>query len=78
MKTAEQITKSEQKEIKRLKRMQGKGNSSKYFFVLLMLIAIVNILDKFGYEIQTDVCGNLICNKKTSSIGQKKRCCRVV
>lgn len=37
-----------------------------------MFHAIVNILDKFGYEIQTDVCGNLICNKKTSSIGQKK------
>ena len=46
MKTAEKITLKEQKEIKRLKKMQGRGDSSKYFFVLLMLIAIVNILDE--------------------------------
>ena len=41
MKTTEKITLSEQKEIKRLKKMQGRGSSSKYFFVLLMLIGLV-------------------------------------
>lgn len=60
MKTAEQITKSEQKEIKRLKRMQGKGNSSKYFFVLLMLIAIVNILDEVTSNLTVTVQSSFV------------------
>ena len=60
MKTAEQIAKSEQKEIKRLKRMQGRSNSSKYFFVLLMLIAIVNILDEVTSNLTVTVQSSFV------------------
>ncbi len=59
MKTAEQITQREQKEIKRLKRMQGRS-SSKYFFVLLMLIAIVNILDEVTSNLTVTVQSSFV------------------
>ena len=40
----------EKKEITKLSKMQNRSAGSKYFLVLLMLIAIVNILD--------EVCAN--------------------
>ena len=60
MKTTEKITLSEQKEINRLKKMQGRSNSSKYFFVLLMLIAIVNILDEVTSNLTVTVQSSFV------------------
>jgi MFS family permease len=60
MKTVEKITLNEQKEIKRLKKMQGRSNSSKYFLVLLMLIAIVNILDEVTSNLTVTVQSSFV------------------
>ena len=46
MKTAEKIIKNEKREVAKLKKMQVRYSGSKYFFILLLLIAIVNILDE--------------------------------
>ncbi len=59
MRTIEKITKTEQKQITRLKRMQTAG-SSKYFFVLLMLIAIVNILDEVTSNLTVTVQSSFV------------------
>ena len=59
MKTAEKIVLNEQREIKRLKRMQGRS-SSKYFFILLMLIAIVNILDEVTSNLTVTVQSSFV------------------
>ena len=60
MKTIEKTALSEQKEIKRLKKMQGRNDSSKYFFVLLMLIAIVNILDEVTSNLTVTVQSSFV------------------
>ena len=59
MKTTEKITKTEQKQITRLQKMQTNG-SSKYFFILLMLIAIVNILDEVTSNLTVTVQSSFI------------------
>ena len=59
MKTAEKITKTEQKQIVRLQKMQG-HSSSKYFIILLMLIAIVNILDEVTSNLTVTVQSSFI------------------
>ena len=59
MKTTEKIVKSEQKQITKLQKMQTRG-SSKYFFVLLMLIAIVNILDEVTSNLTVTVQSSFI------------------
>ncbi len=60
MKTADKITANEQREINRLKKMQGRSNSSKYFLVLLLLIAIVNILDEVTSNLTVTVQSSFI------------------
>lgn len=59
MKTVEKNTKAEQKQISRLKRMQT-GGSSKYFFILLILIAIVNILDEVTSNLTVTVQSSFV------------------
>ena len=59
MKTTEKITKTEQKQITRLQKMQGRS-SSKYFLILLMLIAIVNILDEVTSNLTVTVQSSFI------------------
>lgn len=59
MKTIEKITKTEQKQIAKLQKMQTRS-SSKYFFVLLMLIAIVNILDEVTSNLTVTVQSSFI------------------
>ena len=46
MKTAEKTLLKEKKEITKLSKMQNRSSGSKYFLVLLMLIAVVNIITK--------------------------------
>ena len=60
MKTTDKILLNEQKEIRRLKKMQGRGSSSKYFFVLLVLIAIVNILDEVTSNLTVTVQSSFV------------------
>ncbi len=59
MKTTEKITKTEQKQITKLQKMQNRS-SSKYFFILLMLIAIVNILDEVTSNLTVTVQSSFI------------------
>lgn len=59
MKTIEKINAQESREISRLKKMKT-GGSSKYFFVLLMLIAIVNILDEVTSNLTVTVQSSFI------------------
>lgn len=59
MKSTEQIVKNEQKQIVRLKKMQNRS-SSKYFFILLMLIAIVNILDEVTSNLTVTVQSSFV------------------
>lgn len=59
MKTVEKNTKAEQKQMSRLKRMQT-GGSSKYFFILLILIAIVNILDEITSNLTVTVQSSFV------------------
>ncbi len=51
---------NEQEEIKRLKRMQGRSKGNKYFLVLLMLIAIVNILDEVTSNLTVTVQSSFV------------------
>ena len=60
MKTIEKINAQESREISRLKKMQTRNSGSKYFFVLLMLIAIVNILDEVTSNLTVTVQSSFI------------------
>ncbi len=60
MKTAEKQAVSEQKQINRLKKMQSRSNSGKYFMVLLFLIAIVNILDEVTSNLTVTVQSSFV------------------
>ena len=58
--TTEKILKSEKKELARLGRMQNRSSGSKYFFVLLLLIAIVNILDEVTSNLTVTVQSSFV------------------
>ncbi len=60
MKTVEQIKKKESDTLSRLKKKQMRGTSSKYFFVLLFLIAIVNILDEVTSNLTVTVQSSFV------------------
>ncbi len=60
MKTKEAIIKKESKQLSSLKKMQQRGNSGKYFLVLLMLIAIVNILDEVTSNLTVTVQSSFV------------------
>ena len=60
MKTTEKITAKENREISRLKKMQNRNNNSKYFLILLMLIAIVNILDEVTSNLTVTVQSSFV------------------
>ena len=60
MKTAIQNIQKEEKELSRLRKVQSKGTSGKYFLVLLMLIAIVNILDEVTSNLTVTVQSSFV------------------
>ena len=60
MKTADQIKLREDKELSRLRKVQSKGTSGKYFLVLIMLIAIVNILDEVTSNLTVTVQSSFV------------------
>ena len=60
MKTAEKIIKSEKRELEKFKKMQLRNSGSKYFFILLLLIAIVNILDEVTSNLTVTVQSSFV------------------
>ena len=60
MKTAIQNIQKEEKELSRLRKVQSKGTSGKYFLVLIMLIAIVNILDEVTSNLTVTVQSSFV------------------
>lgn len=60
MKTTEKILKSEQNEITRLRKMQSRSSGSKYFLILLVLIAVVNILDEVTSNLTVTVQSSFV------------------
>lgn len=51
---------NEKKELARLNKMQSRSSGSKYFFILLMLIAIVNILDEVTSNLTVTVQSSFV------------------
>lgn len=60
MKTTEKILDSERRELSRLSKMQGRSTGSKYFFILLVLIAVVNILDEVTSNLTVTVQSSFV------------------
>ncbi len=60
MKTEEKIIQKEQREITRYRKMQKRSSGGKYFLVLLMLIAIVNILDEVTSNLTVTVQSSFV------------------
>ena len=60
MKTEEKILQKEKREIERLGKMQKRSSGGKYFLVLLILIAIVNILDEVTSNLTVTVQSSFV------------------
>ncbi len=60
MKTTEKTMRSEKRELARIQKMQNRSAGSKYFFVLLMLIAVVNILDEVTSNLTVTVQSSFV------------------
>ena len=60
MKTDVKIAEKESKQLSKLQKMQGRSLGSKYFFVLLILIAIVNILDEVTSNLTVTVQSSFV------------------
>ena len=60
MKSAEKIRCKETKEISRLSKMQNRSAGSKYFLVLLILIAVVYILDEVTSNLTVTVQSSFV------------------
>ncbi len=60
MKTEEKIVQKEQRELSRLGKMQKRSSGGKYFLVLIMLIAIVNILDEVTSNLTVTVQSSFV------------------
>lgn len=60
MKTAEKTIKNENRQLSRLKKMQGRSSGSRYFLILLVLIAIVNILDEVTSNLTVTVQSSFV------------------
>ncbi len=60
MKTKEKIMASEQKQLSKLQRITAKGNYAGYFFVLLFLIALVNIIDEVTSNLSVSVQSSFV------------------
>ena len=60
MKTADKIIKNENRQLAKLKKMQLRTAGSKYFLVLLVLIAVVNILDEVTSNLTVTVQSSFV------------------
>ena len=60
MKSGIKIAEKESKQLSKLKKMQNRSLGSRYFFVLLMLIAVVNILDEVTSNLTVTVQSSFV------------------
>ena len=60
MKTADKIINGEKRELARLQKMQSRSAGSRYFFILLALIAVVNILDEVTSNLTVTVQSSFV------------------
>ncbi len=60
MKSASEIIKKENRQLSNLKKIQSKGSSGKYFLVLLVLIAVVNIIDEVTSNLTVTVQSSFV------------------
>ena len=60
MKTTEKILQREKSQLARLQKMQNRSSGSKYFFILITLIAIVNILDEVTSNLTVTVQSSFV------------------
>lgn len=60
LKTTEKVIRSEQREVARLKKMENRSSGSRYFLILLILIAIVNILDEVTSNLTVTVQSSFV------------------
>ncbi len=60
MKTTEKVLQGEKLELERFKKMQNRSSGSRYFLILLILIAIVNILDEVTSNLTVTVQSSFV------------------
>ncbi|MBO5936327.1 MAG: hypothetical protein J6Q79_01785, partial [Clostridia bacterium] len=60
MKTKEKIIASEERELRKLKTRQSRGNYAGYFGMLLFLVAFVNILDEVTSNLSVSVQSSFV------------------
>ncbi len=60
MKSTEKRINSDKRELNRLGKMQNRSSGSKYFFILLLLIAIVNIIDEVTSNLTVTVQSSFV------------------
>ncbi len=60
MKNTQNIIKSENRQLAKLKKMQSRSAGSKYFLILLVLIAVVNILDEVTSNLTVTVQSSFV------------------
>ncbi len=60
MKTTEKVLQSEKRELSRLQKMENRSSGSKYFLILLILIAVVNILDEVTSNLTVTVQSSFV------------------
>lgn len=60
MKTAEKIQQNEKRELEKFRKMLSRNSGGRYFFVLLLLIAIVNILDEVTSNLTVTVQSSFV------------------
>ena len=60
MTSVEKISKKEARELSRLKKTESRGNSHIYFFILLALIALVNIIDEVTSNLTVTVQSSFV------------------
>ncbi len=60
MKSGIKIAEKESKQLSKLKKMQNRSSGSRYFLILLMLIAVVNILDEVTSNLTVTVQSSFV------------------
>ena len=60
MKTAEKIQQNEKRELEKFRKMLSRNSGGRYFFVLLLLIAVVNILDEVTSNLTVTVQSSFV------------------
>ncbi len=60
MKNTNKVLAKESRELSRLKKVQAKGTSGKYFYILLLLIVLVNVIDEVTSNLTVTVQSSFV------------------